>query len=218
MQPSTVLSPSPVATGWLALWLAIQLGALGLAASQLPLSDNHPRPAQRLAAQIVSTAQVSAAAMLFPRLLRSAGQTLVVASAAWPMLFLGGVLSGTGLKELVWAGAYLTLLLGGLHLAARRIRCERYELVFASLLSLWTLGGAALMYLATEFERDALDNGVLAVWLRGPLLAVLDLLRGQRPSLSLFAPPLALAAAAGLGGLVIWLRARWRPHRASPLP
>lgn len=94
-------------TGPLLLWLTVQLLALLLAVLRVPLAAQHPQPAELLAAQILVVVQVTAAALLFPYLLRSAHTTAAVAVTTFPFLVLAGMLSAVPGTRLTVAGSYV---------------------------------------------------------------------------------------------------------------
>src|SRR5688500_14317068 len=80
-------------TSPLACWLAIQLGVILLAVSGIPLAARYAEPAERLAAHWMMGAQVVAAGLLFPFLLRDVRNSVQVIATAWPFQLAAGYLS-----------------------------------------------------------------------------------------------------------------------------
>ena len=169
--------PDAPVTGPLLLWLLVQLSALLVACLRLPLAAKYPQPAEMLAAQLVVVAQVVAASLLFPYLLRDRRAALAVVASAWPFIALGGVLSALPAGRVVAAGAYVTLWLTALA-AMRHTLPDRYQPAGVTSASLITVGTPLLFYLRVEFgNADAIaieTQRVFEKWMAlGPLPAAL---------------------------------------------
>lgn len=133
-------------------WLGIQFLALWLGASGLPLCADPPQPPQRLALGILLVAQVAASALLFPFLLRTVSQTLLILLTSLPFLQLAGFLSVTPHRRLILAGAGLIIWLIGLAIWQRRLTCEKSRLIAIAIATVLAAGGPLLWYLHAEFS------------------------------------------------------------------
>ena len=193
----------PVRVAPLAVWLVVQVGAVALAASRVPLAADWPDPAERVAPHALLAAQVVAAALLFPWLLAGRRSLAVVAATAVPMTLAAGHLAfapvGRSLLIAGWLAAWL------LDLALLRSllpRSGRWDGAASAAVNLLAVGPVGLLYLLADFAPPA--PGTLASAIAGALrLAPLPATGAvsAAPStaffewLALFSPALLLAAA-----------------------
>jgi hypothetical protein len=142
----------------LALWMALQLLALGLAAGRVPLSGRFPQPIERQAAAEMVVMQVCAAAYLFPSLFRDAFRWVLAVAGIWPMLKLASLLGGEPAVNVYAAATYVTVWLGTLAIWRSILRTDGERMIAVAVASLWACGGPVLLYIRTEF------GGVSGLW------------------------------------------------------
>jgi hypothetical protein len=194
----------------LILWLGVQLLALALAAMQVPLSDQFPRPAERMALDEMLVAQVLAATLLFPMLLPSAGATVLLIAATWPFLQLAGVLSSAPAKSIVVGGCYVGSWLLVLRLFRSALRTQKAELTGVAVATAIALGGAMMWYLRAEFALDTPAAPFVAGSTLGPIVGVLSAVHGNAGWASVWGP---MAVAATIGSSVAAVT--WRRRQSS---
>lgn len=192
----------------LLLWLALQLLVLLLPVFQIRLSDDFPRPAERLAIQEMLLLQTTAAGLLFPCLLPTLATTLILIAAAWPFILLAGILSSTPPLPLLFAGAYLSTWLLLLGLWQQILSSPKQRLTACALATALTLGGPLLGYLQAEFRLIEPSHPALL----GPLPALFSLLQPTPVSPQPWLPlALALLATAALALALAHRRRNARP-------
>ena len=184
-------------TAPLALWLFVQLLALGLAAARVPLSAHFPQPGESLALQEMLIAQFAVSAMTFPFLLRDARCCVATILTSAPMLQLAGVLAGDSLARVVGVWTCVALWLAALAIWNQALP-SRHRPLGVAILNLLTLGGLLFAYLSTEFHSAP----SLARWL--PIVATLRFSLGAAS----IAVPLCSTAFFALGGIATMLIAR----------
>jgi len=155
----------------LLVWLALQLLVLLLPVLQVPLSDEFPRPAERLAIEEMVIAQIALSSLLLSYLLRDMAATFVIAASTWPFLLLAGLLSSTSSHRLLQVGAFISIWLMALGLL--RSDSRKWNAWTTSIISTISIGGALAAYLRSEFSSGPV-NGLLF----GPIISALDLLHG----------------------------------------
>lgn len=149
------------ATAPLALWLIIQLGVLALIVARVPLAAHYPVASETLAPRFVLAAQVIAAALLFPFLLRHIHITAQIVFSAVPFQLAAAYLAGENLRSIVWPALYVEAWLLTLAIWARWIRSQPAQLIAIAIASSLTLGAATLSYLRVEFNPTSSANSLL---------------------------------------------------------
>jgi len=153
----------------LLIWLGLQLLVLLLPVMQVQLSEEFPRPAEKLAIEELVVAQIGLSALLFSLLLRDFASALVIAAASWPFLLLAGLLSSTPPSRLLETGAFVSLWIVALaFLRTNSIKSNAWATAIASTLA---IGGAIAAYLRAEFSSGPIDGLVF-----GPIVGALDVL------------------------------------------
>ncbi|MGB7156423.1 MAG: hypothetical protein WBD40_00065 [Tepidisphaeraceae bacterium] len=137
------------------LWLVIQLIALALAALRVPLSARFPLPGEQFAIHIMIVVQVTAAALLFPLLLRDATTTLMVILTTVPFLQLAAYLSSVSLSRAGLAGGYVACWIATLALSRAMLRTRQAEMLGVALALAWSVGGAVIWYVNAESREPA---------------------------------------------------------------
>jgi hypothetical protein len=162
------------------IWLPLQLIPLILAAARIPLSVNHPRPAESLALHLLLVTQIVASALLWPILLHSGASTLLVVVSAWPFVFLSAFLGFVPIERAAPAALYVSLWLLTLSFLPYTMQSQRPRLLAVSFTSALTLGCPLLWYLATEFGGSILAPK----WINAlsPIANALALLNGTQAS------------------------------------
>ena len=156
----------------LLIWLVLQLLVLLLPVLQVQLSDQFPRPAEKLAADEMVVAQIALSALLFPILLRDFSTAIVLAATTWPFLFLAGLLASTAPHRLLEVGAYILIWM--LALALLHVDSARSNALTCAIASTIAIGGAIAAYLHAEFS-----SGEMNPLLFGPIVGALDVLNGS---------------------------------------
>jgi hypothetical protein len=208
MQSPPTSEPSHTSSHFLplALWLGIQLLVLLAAAMQIRLSDQFPRPPERLALDEMLVAQVAMAAMLFPLLLRNAATTALVVAASWPFVQLAGVLSSASPANVFSGGCYVSGWLVVLGLCRPLLRTEKGMMLAVATATAAALGGALMWYVRAEFAFDPSKPSSAAASAMGPIVGALAASHGQAIAISVWGP-MAIALAISLTAAVIaWIR------------
>ena len=204
-------SVAPV-TGPLLVWLAVQLVALALAAAGIPLAAKWPRPAEGLAPHVMLAAQISAAALLFPYLLRDWHTTAVTVASAWPLLLIAAVLASAPLDRAALAGIYVTAWLIALMVWRAGLPETAGRSIGVSVAAIVAIGSAALWYLQSEYGSDGSPGPPAAL---GPVTSSLGLLAAPREDWLLWLAPAGIAAC---GGALLLVRHVGRARRRNSIP
>jgi hypothetical protein len=155
------------------LWLVLQVGALTIAALRIPLSADHPRPAESIALQLLLITQICASSVFGPILFRGWPTLFTLMVVSYPFCFLAGFLSFAPVVVTVKACVYLTvwlLTIGPLQIA---FRGTVHQYTVAAISVAWALLGPLLMYLKLEFGEGYGATSDLA-W-AGPVMGVMSL-------------------------------------------
>jgi hypothetical protein len=139
-------------------------------------------------------AQVTAASLLFPYLLRTRRCAAAVAAAAWPFLLIASVLAAAPLDRAAVAGAYVTAWLFALSLWRAAIRETAARSFGVAVAAVVAIGSAAAWYLQSEYAADGIGGESLSAF--GPVTSSLALLTSSTWGGSLWLAPSALAACA----------------------
>lgn len=170
----------PLPTAPLAVWLAIQLAALALAAARVPLAARYPDTGERLALDVVLVAQIAASSLLFPWILRDWTTATLSIALCWPVLALAVWLSGLPPARLPGAAGYATLWLLSLSAWRAALRSHKSQMIAAAVASAWAVGGPLLWYLRVEFTGSASDWAPPTTWF-GPVAGALHQARPAEP-------------------------------------
>ena len=202
-------SGSP-AVGAIAIWLLVQLIVLALGAARVPLWYRAPDPVERGAIEQVLAAQIIAAALLFPWLMRGAVTSACVVLVSAPFVQLAAMLSETEMHRATRAWLYAALWLGALAAWAAALRSPRARLGGVAVAGAVAIGLPVLRYLRLEFSDESLRPlGALARL--DPVAGALSQLHARTDDIGWWAFPPALLAA----GLLAALRARARARATS---
>jgi hypothetical protein len=174
----------------LLLWMAIQLIALALAAGRVPLSGRFPQPAESMATVEMLVAQIGAASLLFPLLLKDFRQFVLATAGAWPMLFLAADLGGEPFLHVAAAAGFVSLWLLTLYIWVHVLKSDYAISIALAMAALWTIGGPVLLYLHAEYG----DQNNLQFWnaLSGPICAGLNHLKNPAFTVIFDVPTLCL--------------------------
>jgi hypothetical protein len=186
-------------TAPLAVWLAVQLIALALAAFRVPLSAHFIAPGEALAVHEMLVVQFAISAMLFPFLLRDARHLLVMMLTAAPMIQLAAMLAGTPTVRAVGTWTCLGMWLAALTLW-RRALAPRFHPIAIAAANLLTIGGLFVWYFALEFRGP---THLPRITLFFPLVATLRWGAGEG---SFLLPLLTTAFLAGIATCVMLAR------------
>jgi hypothetical protein len=155
----------------LLIWLALQLLVLLLPVMQVQLSDEFPRPAEKLAAEEIVVAQVALSSLLFSVLVRDFSAAVVMAATTWPFLLLAGLLSSTPPYRLLETSAFISMWLIALGLL--RVESVKWNAWATAIVSTIAIGGGIAAYLRAEFGSGEIDGLIF-----GPIVGALDVLHG----------------------------------------
>ena len=194
------------------MWLAVQLVALGLAAAGIPLAAKWPRPAEGLAPHVMLAAQIAAAALLFPYLLRSWHTAGVVVASAWPLLLIAAVLASAPLDRAAVGGMYVTAWLVALTIWRAGLPDTARRSIGVSAAAVVAIGDAAVWYLQSEYGSDGSAGPPAAL---GPVTSSLGLLAAPGGDWLLWLAPVGIAAC---GGALLLVRHVGRARRRNPIP
>jgi len=153
-------------------WILIQLAALGLGASGLPLWAHHPLPRESIAVDEMVAIQIAATAMLFPVFLVNAQTTVVIAALLWPFLHLAGILSGTPEVALLLACTSISVWIAGLGSCKAGLNSPAATMLGVCLAQTFSIGGVLLWYLFQESR----GGGSAPAELFGPLVGAIRLI------------------------------------------
>ncbi len=191
----------------LLVWLLVQLAALGLAAGRVPLWARFPQPGELLALQFLVAAQALAASMCFPFLLRDLRTAACILASGWPMALIAGGLAAAPWARICAAEIHVSLFLIVLTIWRIPLRDSTAQSIAVAVTSLWTVGGAMLVYLCAEFAPTLSSlNDVLT----GPLVAAVRVAQDAGFRYGEFLRGIGVL---GLVGCVILLVTRVRPGR-----
>ena len=141
-----------VAAGPLTLWILVQLTALALAAARVPLLYRAPQPLERVAVHYVLAAQIVAAALLFPWLMRNVATGLCVILVSAPFAQLAALLAEVELSRAAVAWGFAALWMSALLAWSAVLRASaRARLVAVALAGALAIVGPVLRYLRYEF-------------------------------------------------------------------
>jgi MYXO-CTERM domain-containing protein len=209
--------PSPTSSHLppLSLWLALQLLALLLPTLHISLSDDFPRPIERLAMHEMLVVQITAAAMLFPMLFKTIPTTIALIATTWPFLQLAAMLSATPALRLLLVALYLTLWMIALALINSTLRTDRARLRAAALATSFTLAGPLLWYLHHEFNPN--PDARLSMLAFNPLLSALEILNSADRSAGAWSF-IGLLLALSLAAALLLRRRAKRDNLSTPHP
>ena len=139
---------------------------------QVQLSDEFPRPAEKLAVEEMVVAQIALSALLFSFLARDFAAVIVIAAASWPFLLLAGLLSSTPPYRLLEAGTFISIWIFALGLL--RTESVKWNAWATAVASTIAIGGAIAAYLRSEFGSGTV-NGLLF----GPIVGAIDVLHAS---------------------------------------
>jgi hypothetical protein len=214
-------SPTFSHLGAVGAWVMIQLGALGLAAGQVPLADEMARPVEGVAIQEMVIVQAGAAGMLSPVLFRNVGTTLALVASTWPFLQLASMLSATPGGRVVSVAIYLAMWMGALGLAGSMLRSERARLRAVALATSFVISGPLLGYLRHEFDaRDdgARESAIAVLVGASPITGSLNVLNGEDRSAGAWVSMGGLLVAALAGSVVMRRRGADRDNLSTGHP
>jgi len=187
-EPEGGTASSPLKTsGTLFLWLAMQLGALAIAAFHFPLWAHAPESEDLLALQFLLVAQLGGSTLLFPLLMGSWRQNVFTTASSWPMIVLAGMLSAVSLRTIGLAVMFITLWLLALAMITWAIQKQdldkislihpplsstHLEMIAVAVVSMWVIGGPLILFCRGEYDAGA---SAVEPWTKaafGPLSSV----------------------------------------------
>jgi hypothetical protein len=172
--------PAPAILAPLALWLAVQMAALLIAASRIPLSARYPSPEESLAVHVLLVVQIAASALLFPLLFRGVGGAIIVIATTIPFIQLAAFLATqTDNRRLALAALYVILWLIGLWFLNRACRTAKSRMHGIGLATLLSLGGATLAYLRREYAAPATTFDWSRHAFLGPITGCMAIVEGD---------------------------------------
>jgi hypothetical protein len=159
--------------GSLLIWLGLQLLVLLLPVMRVPLSEEFPRPAEKLAVEEMVVAQIALSALLLPVLMPSPAAVIVMAGTTWPFLQLAGVLSSSPPYRLVEVSGFVSTWIVALGLLGAGPMRPRWKIWAAATSSAVSVGGALAAYLLRDF-----GSGEVIGTCFGPIVGAIEVLYG----------------------------------------
>jgi len=187
--PDCAPAPSPSPAPALALWSAINVAALALAAFRVPLSAGYSQPAELLAPQVVLVTQVAAAGMLFPMLTRTTATAVCAVASVFPFAAAAAFVGAKGQPATLAAAVFVASWVATLAVGNRILRTPAARMLGVALANLLTIGEPVLHYLGQEFARPPAAS-------IGPTLHVLAILDGRWGKVGGWIPVAAVLGAA----------------------
>lgn len=151
----------------MALWLAIQLGALLVSIARVPLSASSARPAELDATPLLLAAQLAASALLFPFFTRNTATATAVLATSWPFIVLSAIVSARPSAEIAALEAFVTLWLTSLALWRRALSPSK-QFPAVAVAMLLVLAPPIAIYLHADYAAP--DPLPLPVLITGPSL------------------------------------------------
>ena len=189
----------------LLIWLGLQLLVLLLPVMQVQLSDEFPRPAEKLAIEEMIVAQIALSALLFPVLIRDFASAIVMAATTWPILLLAGLLSSTPPYRLLESGIFISIWTLGLGLL--RVDSAKWNAWTCAIVSTIAIGSAIAAYLREEFSNGNINGLVF-----GPIVGALDVVHGSEDRWKAW-PILPIFLMAGAVLRIVYHRLRTRSRQ-----
>ena len=181
--PPSEHRPEPTASRAVAIplivWLLLQLAAISLAASRLPLSANYPRPAQGLAVHGILIAQFAGSAVFLPVLFRGWRAWIVMVVTSGLMLVLASTMTAVPLKQVMILWGHVTAWITAL--AIWRAALPRRTDVLTAIAIFLTAGGLLLAYLHGEFQPAVETEWLKAFPLDSAMGPIADFTRFEPP-------------------------------------
>jgi hypothetical protein len=133
----------------LVCWLVIQLLALALSLSRLPLWARFDQPTEKFALAIMLVSQSALAALLLPNLVRTWRAAIAVIASAFPFMQLAGLLSDTPGSRVAIASLLVAAWIGMVLLFAGLVQTKRARSMVSTVATsvavivatLWVTGG-----------------------------------------------------------------------------
>jgi hypothetical protein len=196
------MSPNRAPAVAMALWLAVQIGALALSAFRIPLAIGLPPAAEQSALAVMLVIQVSAAALLSPLLLATRRQTFIAIAVLWPMGELASFLADAPLPRAALGEAYVSAWLLTLSLWVWTINQTKSAALLPAVAAMLSIGGPILWYLRAEFvtQSDQLNWPCDAIL--GPAMGALSQVLPDRAAWSAWWIPAILIPPAILLGSI----------------
>ena len=169
---STMERPSTTA---LAIWVTVQLAALGLSAMRVMFWAHEPQDSEQFALCLMLATQVGLAALIFPALLNNAVSLVGALVSGFAMAELASFLANAGSQSLIAAAVYVSLWLVSLSLVAQVLRSQRSKLLSSGVAVLIALGGVILVYLREEFGNGGSSMPQSARAIFGPIMGAISL-------------------------------------------
>jgi hypothetical protein len=163
----------PVAAA-LAVWLGVQVAALGLSALRVRFWARSPLAGEQLGLFVMLAAQVGTASLLFPLLLNNLRSTLIAVATAWPFAELAAFLADVRGSRWIAGEVYVSVWLVTLYLWSGVLRNSWARLFATAVAAMLSLGGPVLWYLHSEFGNGGQITSESPAWF-GPIAGAISL-------------------------------------------
>ena len=147
------------------IWVLVQMVPLALSAVRIPLWARGAQPAEQFALPVMLLAQVWAASLLFPWLMRDGRSSAFVIALAGPFVCLAGALTAAEGDQIAIALGMSLGWMVALWLWARVLRTPFGRVFGAAIAGNLTLGGAFAAYSYVEFSQGSFSRIALATGL-----------------------------------------------------
>jgi hypothetical protein len=158
----------------MALWLAVQVGALALSAFRVPLAIGLPPAAEQSALYILLIAQVGGAALLALPLFNFRRNVIFATAAAWPIGELAGLLADASTGRVLLCEFYVTAWILTLAVWVWAVGKMRLAPILPAAAGAISLGGPVLWYLHAEFVTQSDKINWPRAALLGPVMGALS--------------------------------------------
>jgi hypothetical protein len=179
-----------------AVWLILQLIALGNCTYRVRLWARAPAAVEQSALVVMLAVQIATSSMLFPYLLSSGRLAILSLVTAWPLGQLAACLSDASFGALLCGEAYVCVWLAALFLLTRTLRNDASRRLAVAIATLFCLGGPVLFYLRMDFGNDPQFTPQHGIALFGPVMGAVSQTFPNRPIVPWTTPILFLIAAA----------------------
>ena len=154
----------------LLLWVAVQLGGLGLAAGRVPLYAEYPQPGELHAIVILTAVQWLAVGLIFPVLWSNWRGVVWVIGSGVVMLFFAGALSAASIGDIFVVASYFSLFVACIFVWSEVVGGLRSKMILVAVVGCVNQGGVLLAYLRQDLGGGVGGGGK---WKYGALWPVL---------------------------------------------
>lgn len=158
----------------IAIWLAVQLIAIGLIIGRVKLWIHGGDDSDALSVMV--TAQIAGASICAPMLMRNLPTSICVALSSVPFLQIAAIIAATDTPQLASAAGAVVMWMLSLAIATRFARTPLMRTTIHAIANCISIGGVAVFYLHAEFADS--NSAPDLAWY-GPIASALTLARRE---------------------------------------